>query len=110
MTADYELIDHTADLGIRLASQTLDGLFEVAADALSDLLFEESTITPARTAQVSVEAESAEDLLVEFLRELLYLWGVGKWNVIGFSGIHYYQGRTILFVFFNASAKQQRHR
>ena len=78
MTDVYELIDHTADLGIRFASPTLDGLFEVAADALSDLLFGESAITPARTEQVRVKAENSEDLLVEFLRELLYLWAVGK--------------------------------
>jgi SHS2 domain-containing protein len=78
MKVDYELIDHTADLGIRFASPTLEGLFEVAAAALSDLLLGESTITPARTEQVSVRAENTEDLLVELLRELLYLWGVGK--------------------------------
>ena len=85
MTADYELIDHTADLGIRFASPTLDGLFEVAAAALSDLLFGESTIALDQTEQVRVKAENTEELLVELLRELLYLWGVGK---LAFSEAH----------------------
>ncbi len=34
----YTLIDHTADIGIRVSAPSMEGLFEEAAYALADIL------------------------------------------------------------------------
>jgi hypothetical protein len=59
----YELLDHTADLGIRVAADTLEGLFEDAGLALFDLLTDLNRVTPAARFQFSLKAESLEGLL-----------------------------------------------
>jgi len=68
----YELLDHTADLGIRVAAGTLEKLFENAGLALFDLLTDLGKVRPAARYTISVEAENQEGLLVQWLRELLY--------------------------------------
>lgn len=68
----YELLDHTADLGIRVAADTLEGLFEEAGLALFDLLTDLNRVTPTARFQFSLKAETLESLFVQWLRELLY--------------------------------------
>jgi SHS2 domain-containing protein len=68
----YELLDHTADLGIRVAADTLEGLFEEAGLALFDLLTDLDRVRPAARFQFSLKDESLEGLFVRWLRELLY--------------------------------------
>ena len=68
----YELLDHTADLGIRVSAGTLEELFENAGLALFDLLTDLSRVRPAARYQLSLRAENLEGLLVQWLRELLY--------------------------------------
>ncbi len=69
----YSLLDHTADLKIRVFGKDLAGLFENAGLALFDLMIEtDSLATDERTIRVS--GDDPADLLVNFLRELLFLW------------------------------------
>lgn len=73
--AIYTLIDHTADIGIEIQARTKKGLFCRAALAMSHLM----TGVPAthasggREESIHVEGADTEDLLVNFLREILYL-------------------------------------
>ncbi|MFY9397741.1 MAG: archease [Desulfomonilia bacterium] len=71
----YELIDHPADVGVRVTSETIQGLFEQAALALADLAGASSTAGSMRT-RVEVEGIDTVDLLVRWLQELLYLMEV----------------------------------
>ncbi|MCX5801575.1 MAG: archease [Candidatus Eisenbacteria bacterium] len=70
----YELIDHTADLGMIVRGQNLERLFENAGLALFDLLTKVTLVRPDSKWSISLRAENLEALLVEWLRELLYLF------------------------------------
>ena len=72
----YTFIDHTADVAVDLTGRTLEDLFASAAHALTDTLTELNRVRPLGTQSVGVEAASVEDLLVDWLNELLYRFEV----------------------------------
>ncbi len=70
----YELIEHTADFGIRVFGDTAKALFENAANALFDVLTDRSRLQACQQTHRVVEGADWEDLLINWFRELLYLW------------------------------------
>ncbi len=72
----YKLIDHTADLGIYAAEQSLEGLFETAALAMFEQIVDTGSLTGARRREVAASGTDLPDLMVEWLRELLSLWNM----------------------------------
>jgi SHS2 domain-containing protein len=70
----YRVFDHTADLGVEVTGATREELYEGAAFALFDLLTDLSAVREAQERTLAVGGEGPDDLLVNFLRELLYLW------------------------------------
>ena len=71
--ARYELIDHTADIGLAVTGVSAADLFAVAAVALADLLFDPKEVLELEERRVDLEAPSREELLVRWLNELIYL-------------------------------------
>ena len=71
---NYELVDHTADFGIRVFGPDAAGLFTNAALALFDCLTETDKLNGVDKIAVSAEGVDWPDLMVNWLRELLYLW------------------------------------
>ncbi len=70
----YKLIDHTADLGIEVMGRTRGELFAKAALSLMDILVEKKgTPSGVKEKALFVEGSDPADLLVNFLREILYL-------------------------------------
>lgn len=70
----YELIDHTADIGICVTETTIKGLFETAAHAMFEQITELSKLKASHTRQIQVTGIDRPDLLINFLRELLSFW------------------------------------
>ncbi len=68
------MIDHTADLGIDVEGTHLEGLFINAAIALMDLTTDRETIHPAENRSLSVQGNDREELLINYLGEILYLF------------------------------------
>ena len=68
----YRLIDHTADIGIEVASGSLEGMLEDAGFGMFDLMADLSRVEPERSLRLEVASGSLEDLLMDWLRELLY--------------------------------------
>lgn len=68
----YTLIDHTADMGIRVSAPSLEGLFEEAAYALADIM---GARCGEGLQEVVVDSQGIDrvDLLVRWLQEILYL-------------------------------------
>jgi SHS2 domain-containing protein len=69
----YRLLDHTADALVEVHGQTLSERFANAAFALFDQMTDVSTVEPVGEVRVIVSADSVEQLLVDFLQELLFL-------------------------------------
>ena len=68
----YEILDHTADTGIRAYGVTELELFENAAWGMFDLMFDLTSLKPQRDVPVVAAGDSLEELLVNWLSELLY--------------------------------------
>ncbi len=69
----YELLEHTADLALRVYGQDLYELFVNAAFAMFSQLADIEHIETPISHQVAVEGVDYESLLVNWLNELLYL-------------------------------------
>ena len=81
--AEYTLIDHTADLGIRITAPDREQLYAAAAMAMLDLINPIAYAAEADMLEISppgqplvltVEGQDRADLMVNFLREILYLY------------------------------------
>jgi len=77
----YELIDHTADIGIRVWGENQKALFANAGQALFDLITDKKVVEAKNTEQVKVTGTDIIDLMVNWLRELLFLW-TGKERLV----------------------------
>jgi protein archease len=88
--ARYELVDHTADIGLAVTGESADELFAEAAVALADLLFDPQEVAELEERRVELEAPSRDELLVRWLNELIYLRDADSflWRSveIGFDG------------------------
>jgi SHS2 domain-containing protein len=68
-----ETFEHTADLGLRIFATDLPDLFRTAGEALFDVIVaNRSDVRVVETELVSLTAESIEDLLVQWLNELIF--------------------------------------
>ncbi len=74
MTDGYRLIDHTADFGLEIFGTDPASLFEQAAMAISDLITDPATLKGTLRRIIEVEGDDWADLMVNWLRELLYCW------------------------------------
>ena len=69
----YEIVEHTADVGVRAEGGTLEEVFEQATLGLSEIA---GILAPGSGEEVEVKVDSAPDLgslLVDWLSEILYL-------------------------------------
>jgi SHS2 domain-containing protein len=67
----YEVLDHTADTGVVVYGDTLADLFENVGYAMFDLMFDLRAVPGGRDVPVIAGGDLWEDLLVEWLSELL---------------------------------------
>jgi SHS2 domain-containing protein len=72
----FEVIDHTADIGIVARGATLAEAFANAATGMFSLMVEMEEVAEREERRVSVEATDREGLLVAWLSELLFLLDV----------------------------------
>lgn len=70
----YILIDHTADFGIHVYGSDSKELFANAAWALFDLITEMDQLSGLDSCDIEVSGDDWCDLMVNWLREVLYLW------------------------------------
>lgn len=69
----YEVFEHTADLGLRIRAETLQGLFEEAARALfSAIVVNYAAVRPVEAMTFEIEGAQPDDLLRDWLAELLF--------------------------------------
>lgn len=69
----YEILEHTADIGIKAYGEDLEEIFENAAFGMFGLIVDPDTVRPVGEIKVEVRGEDLEDLMVNWLSELLFL-------------------------------------
>jgi len=72
----YTIIDHTADIGIDVFGDTLQDLFSNAGFALFDIITDLSTVEYKVKHSLNIIGVDKEQLLVNWLSELLFLHDV----------------------------------
>ena len=72
----YELLEHTADLGIKVWGTDLKELFIHSASAMYELIADIDSVKPAISIEVRAEAQDIDELLKNWLSELLYYFHV----------------------------------
>ncbi len=70
----FETFEHTADIGVRAWGENLAQLFEASARGLFNVAVERGTFSPGEMRKIELTAESREELLFAWLRELLYIF------------------------------------
>ncbi|MFH1775939.1 MAG: archease [Candidatus Omnitrophota bacterium] len=77
---NYELIEHTADIGVRVWGKDLRDLFKNAAEAMLDILIERKGEAGEKLLkqEIKIEADTKEELLRSWLAELLSLQDAKK--------------------------------
>lgn len=76
-----QLLDHTADVGIEVAGQSLAELFEAFGEGLGEIICPRRLVSPERTVRIEVAADDIENLAVDFLSRLLYVIEVDRFLV-----------------------------
>jgi SHS2 domain-containing protein len=89
----YRLIDHTADFGLEIFGRNPGDLFKQAAKALTDLLTDPCLLKEERRHVLEIDGSDWEDLLINWLRELLYLFNGDAQLVTGVKIISVEQTR-----------------
>jgi SHS2 domain-containing protein len=71
MNKPFEILEHTADVGIRAFGRTLPELYENAARGMLEVLLDPASVRPAEEETVTVAGADAVDLMVVWLHEIL---------------------------------------
>ncbi len=69
----YRLLEHTADAMVEVHGENLGERFGNAAYALFDQITDITKVEPKGEMEIVLTAESRDQLLVDFLQELLFL-------------------------------------
>lgn len=74
----YRIVGHTSEVALELAASEEAGLYEAAAEGLL-ALYRLDPAAASERREVRLEPQPAEDLLVAWLNELIYLVGTKRW-------------------------------
>jgi SHS2 domain-containing protein len=72
----FDLIEHTADMGLAAYGKTLAEAFANAAGGMFSIIAELDGVNEVEARRVEVDADDAEGLLFEWLNALLYYFDV----------------------------------
>jgi SHS2 domain-containing protein len=82
------LLDHTADLAIRVEGSSVEDLFRNAAMALMRILVSGDSSSEPLSTGISVSGQDLTDLMVRWLGEILYLFAGDERVVTGVTIRH----------------------
>jgi SHS2 domain-containing protein len=72
----FEILDHTADIGLIVYGNNLKALFENAGEAFFHLITDLRKVRRRVERRINIGGESLDRLMVDWLSELLYLHDV----------------------------------
>ena len=81
----YEVLEHTADVGLKVYGRTLPDLFANAARGLVSLALEPQSVEAKDRLALSARGSDLEELLVAWLSEILYFLDTEGWVFCDFS-------------------------
>ena len=85
MKKRFEILDHTADIGVIVYGEDLRTLFENAGEAFFHLITDLKKVKRRIEKRIDIGGESLDRLMVDWLSELLYLHDVESLLFKGFK-------------------------
>ena len=82
----YKAFNHTADLGFDVFGRTRKDLFRHAVTALFDNVTDVTAIALTEERPLTITGKDLDDLFINYLREVLYLWN-GEGFLVGMVDI-----------------------
>ncbi|MDD5565586.1 MAG: archease [Candidatus Omnitrophica bacterium] len=75
MKRNYQLIEHTADIGMKVKGRDLESLFVNAAKAMFEIIAQRKSTSKSKSTTVRIKqnADSIDELFINWLNELLSL-------------------------------------
>ena len=70
----YKLISHTADMGLEIFGKNYKELFTNAALGFSNLITDLKKIKTSKIHKINLKAQNIEELFLNWLRELIFLY------------------------------------
>jgi len=74
----YEILEHTADIGIIVYGRSPKEIFINAACAMFEIIADTRRIKPKERIKIHEKADSYDELLLAWLRELLYRYSIDR--------------------------------
>ncbi len=84
----YRFLEHTADVRAECEGATFAQLLEAAAHALYAAAFQRRDERATRRREIRIESGGAEETLVRWLQELIYLMEAEQFAAVRFSFAH----------------------
>ncbi|MCC6126352.1 MAG: archease [Pirellulales bacterium] len=87
----HEIFEHTADIGLRIRAKDLESLFAEAGKALfSAIVVNPEQVRPVKEVQFAVKGTDYEELLHDWLAELLFTFHAARMVFADFT-IHFHE-------------------
>lgn len=78
MPPGFEFLEHPADIGVRARGRSVEEVFAEAARGLFHLMYDPERVTPWEERLIALQANGYEELLYDFLSEIIYLFDADK--------------------------------
>ena len=75
----YKQIDHTADIAVEIIGNNHEDLLKTAANCWREIVFGKRKFNKKIKKTIQISGNTIEDLIIEFLSELNFLFNVKKW-------------------------------
>jgi SHS2 domain-containing protein len=89
----FELIEHTADMGLAAYGKDLPGAFANAAYGMFSIIADLENVKEIEQRQVEIQEDDMESLLFEWLNSLLYYFDVETLIFKRFDIVEFGEGR-----------------
>ena len=104
----YKLLEHTADLGINVWGKDLKSLFINSASAMYDIMADLKSIKHVKSVRIKAQARDKDELLKNWLSELLYHFHV-KGILFSSFEIEELNDKRVISVAIGEKADKNRH-
>lgn len=85
--AQYEYLDHTADIAIRAWGESLPAVLSAMTEGLLDLVYEGRPVAAREERRVSAGGETCDERIVNYFNELLFQIEAERWLPRGVKDI-----------------------
>ncbi len=89
MISIVEYIDHTGDTGIVVTADTLEQVFITAAKSMFHMICPQKVEKPEITKTISFQSDDLEQMMVNWLSELNYLFQTESFLLGSIADIHF---------------------